>query len=593
MQETITIPTPDQIDVEFDLAGPGSRFTAYLIDLLCIVLLFVALMVVLLIGVGLGHLVPFGQEVPSGRQLSAWVVAFIMVLFFLVQWGYFVALEWYMRGQSPGKKALGIRVIRDDGLPVALREATLRNLVRVADMLPPPSYLLGGMVMHFDRFGRRLGDMVAGTVVVRQRYEVEAGLVSHNDWGATWLSRLEQGKSATLTLPHGTIGAQQLALIAQFLQRRHTLSPERRRQLAERILAPLRPMLGLDQHGRENQPEQILQDVLQQARQTAADGQLRGEGKAGERTKRERWHHFARQAVQLLRGQRRGLRRLDAEALQRFMDDYRHITTDLARGRSLGADVQTLDLLNRLVVMGYNVLYGYTRVRLGVSLRPWFGRFPRLVRQHRRAMMLSAAMLFIPACITSVALLWYPELSYDLVAEAFLEFSPSDPEHLHDIPSLTRPIAASAIITNNVQVTLLAFGLGLTAGIGTFFILLYNGVYLGAVVGWLTLQGHSRALWGWIMPHGGTELLAIVLSGGAGLMLASALLVPGDVSRTTALKRLAPLALQIELGCMLMLLMAGLIEGFVSPSSIAYPARLGILALSLIGWSVYFLWAGR
>jgi uncharacterized membrane protein SpoIIM required for sporulation/uncharacterized RDD family membrane protein YckC len=593
MQETITIPTPEQIEVEFELAGPGSRFTAYVIDLLCIVLLFLTLVAVFLVGTGVGHLVPFDQEGLTGKQLSAWAVAFILVLFFLVQWGYFVGIEWWMRGQSPGKKALGIRVVRDDGLPVSLREATLRNLVRVADMLPPPSYVLGGIVMYFDRSGRRLGDMVAGTVVVRQRYDIEAGLASHTDWGATWLARLEQGKSGTLTLPHGTIGAQQLALIAQFLQRRHTLPPERRRQLAARILAPLRPMLDTDRHGQDDQPERLLLEILQQARQTAVDGLPGGAEKASEQTKREQWHHFARQAVWLLRDQRRGLRRLGAEGLQRFMDDYRRITTDLARGRSLGADTQTLDLLNRLVVMGYSVLYGYTRVRRGVSLRPWFGRFPRLVRQHRRAMLLAAGMLFIPACISAAALVWHPELSYDLVAEGFLEFSTSDPEHLHDLPSLTRPIAASTIITNNLQVTLMAFGLGLTAGIGTCFVLLYNGVHLGAVIGWLTLQGHSRALWGWIMPHGGTELLAIVLSGGAGLMLASALLVPGDVSRITALKRMAPLALQIELGCMLMLLIAGLIEGFVSPSSIGYAARLGVFVLSLSLWSVYFVWAGR
>lgn len=592
MHETITIATPDHIDLEFDLAGPGSRFTAYLIDLLCIVALAITLLVVALADTGLGYLGSLDREALDGRQLTSWAVAITMLLFFLVQWGYFVCVEWCMRGQSPGKKALGIRVLRDDGLPVSLREAALRNLVRVADMLPPPSYLLGGMVMHFDRRGRRLGDMAAGTVVVRQRYDFRGEAALQSDWGATWLARLEQGKSGSLTLPRGTIGVQQLALIAQFLQRRHTLPATRRHALAERILAPLLPVLGMEPHQPGDQPERLLQDILHQARSTATDRRA-GRGRGEEGAKHEQWQSFAQQAWRFLRGKRRTLRRLEAAELQRFMDDYRRITTDLARGRSFGADTLTLERLNQLVVMGYSVLYGYARTRRGRGVWQWGRRLPRLVREHHWAMVLSAGMLFVPAWISYTALFWAPELSYDLVAEGFLDFSPSDQEHLHDIPSLFRPVAASTIITNNVQVALVAFGLGLTAGFGTCFILLYNGVHLGAVVAWLTLQGHSRALWGWIMPHGGTELLAIVLSGGAGLMLAGALLVPGDVSRTTALQRIAPQALQIELGCIVMLLIAGLVEGFVSPSSIGYAARLAVLMASVSGWGVYFLWAGR
>ena len=150
-----------------------------------------------------------------------------------------------------------------------------------------------------------------------------------------------------------------------------------------------------------------------------------------------------------------------------------------------------------------------------------------------------------------------------------------------------RPIAASSIMTNNIQVTLLAFGLGMTAGLGTCLILVTNGMQLGAVAGWMTSRGSSRALWGWIMPHGGTELLAIVLSGAAGFILASALIAPGNVRRSVALGRVAKDALAIILGVMGMLVVAGLIEGFVSPSSIGYPARIAVLSITLTGWFLY------
>jgi uncharacterized membrane protein SpoIIM required for sporulation len=158
---------------------------------------------------------------------------------------------------------------------------------------------------------------------------------------------------------------------------------------------------------------------------------------------------------------------------------------------------------------------------------------------------------------------------------------------------MTRPLVASSIIGNNIQVTLFAFGLGLTAGIGTALILVTNGVQAGAVGGWLTLRGTGRSFWGWIMPHGGTELLAIVLAGGAGLILAKALIAPGEMRRGTALRKVAMDALVIELGVMVMLAVAGLIEGFVSPSSISYGARLIVLVGTLAFWLGYLGLAGR
>jgi uncharacterized membrane protein SpoIIM required for sporulation/uncharacterized RDD family membrane protein YckC len=589
MQEAIAIATPDHIELEFDLAGLGSRFAAHVIDLLCIYGIFLSLILVAVITLGLGSLVSM-QDILEQWAIS-WVVAGFIVLLFLLQWGYFVLFEGLWRGQTPGKRCLGIRVLRDTGLPITWRDAALRNLVRTADMLPPPSYLLAGVVMYFDRHGRRLGDMAAGTLVVREHFATEAGPTSRHAWGATWLARLETGTARQLTLPQGTISAAQLTLIEQFLQRRHTLPVDRRLALARQILTPLLPLLGDAQPvaGRE---EEVLRDLLALAERTTT-GAVSGasEHHYGE-DKQRQWAHFWQRARTLLQGRRRALQALSPADFTAFLSDYRRLTADLARGRSLGADPHTLAYLNRLLVMGHNVLYGYVPRSVRSSPYPWWTLFPRAVRAHRWAVVLAAGSFLLPAAISYVTVQWYPELAYDLVADDFFDFMPSDTEHLHRIPSLFRPIAATAIITNNVQVTLLAFGLGLTAGLGTLVILAFNGVYLGAVASWLALQGHGYALWGWIMPHGGTEIVAIILSGSAGLLLAQAILAPGTVRRATALKRVAPQALQIELGCMAMLLIAGLIEGFISPSSIGYPARIAVLVASLCGWAVYLTWAG-
>jgi uncharacterized membrane protein SpoIIM required for sporulation len=209
------------------------------------------------------------------------------------------------------------------------------------------------------------------------------------------------------------------------------------------------------------------------------------------------------------------------------------------------------------------------------------------------AVAFSAVMMFTPSVITYLAVQLHPDLGYDLVPSGFLDFEPARDVSLHNIPGLARPIAASSIMTNNIQVTLLAFGMGMTAGLGTTLILVTNGMQLGAVAGWMSARGNSSALWGWIMPHGGTELLAIVLSGAAGFMLAGALIAPGDVRRAVALRRVSKDALTITLGVMGMLVVAGLIEGFVSPSSIGYAARIGVLAVTLTGWGLYLGFAGR
>jgi len=137
-------------------------------------------------------------------------------------------------------------------LSIGFREAALRNLLRVADMLPPPCYILGGLVAHFDRHGRRLGDMVAGTFVVIEKF-ARAG---RSTSGAAWATRIEKGRSRqALTLPHGTVSAQQIGLIEQFLARRHQLTQERRDELVWQITEPLLPFLAEDRDRMANRAE--------------------------------------------------------------------------------------------------------------------------------------------------------------------------------------------------------------------------------------------------------------------------------------------------------------------------------------------------
>jgi len=209
----------------------------------------------------------------NGGMSASWLWAVAVLVIFLINWGYYVFFEGLGRGSTPGKKRMGIRVIRQDGLPIGLREAALRNLVRAADMLPPPSYILGGLVMHFDPQGRRLGDMVAGTYVVVEKFDLAAQGAS----GAAWAKRVEQGHSRrALTLPRGAISAQQLGLIEQFLARSRELSADRRRQLIWQITEPLLPLLEKDRDSlaqsaeRTERCERLLLQILDLAQQKKA-----------------------------------------------------------------------------------------------------------------------------------------------------------------------------------------------------------------------------------------------------------------------------------------------------------------------------------
>jgi uncharacterized membrane protein SpoIIM required for sporulation len=309
--------------------------------------------------------------------------------------------------------------------------------------------------------------------------------------------------------------------------------------------------------------------------------------------KQTQWSRFADRVERLNRQGSRALRKLGSTELGSLIDDYQVLIADLARARSMGADHATVAQLNRIAVAGHNLLYGQMRRQTKSAPAHWFGSFAAAARRHGWAVALSMTMFFGAALASYIAVLINPPLGYELLDDSFIEFDPASTENLHNIPSLARPVVSSTIIANNIQVTFLAFGLGLTAGIGTTVLLIFNGIHLGSVAGWMTLHGKQRALWGWIMPHGGTELLAIALAGAAGYLLAAAIVAPGLVRRSTALKNIGSDALTIELGCMVMLVIAGLIEGFVSPSAIDYPSRIVVLGASLALWAIYFLSAGR
>lgn len=144
---TFVVRTPEQVHFRYELAGPAERLMAWLVDGAIVIGLWVAL-------------------ASAIAQLGAVGTPLLFVLWFLLQWGYFAFTEWRGAGASPGKRALGLRVIERSGVRPGLERLVLRNFLRVVDALPV-AYALGGLCALLDREGRRLGDLAAGTLVVR------------------------------------------------------------------------------------------------------------------------------------------------------------------------------------------------------------------------------------------------------------------------------------------------------------------------------------------------------------------------------------------------------------------------------------------
>jgi uncharacterized membrane protein SpoIIM required for sporulation len=154
-------------------------------------------------------------------------------------------------------------------------------------------------------------------------------------------------------------------------------------------------------------------------------------------------------------------------------------------------------------------------------------------------------------------------------------------------------IGSSQIFTNNIRVTFYAFALGAMLGVGTLYILAFNGASFGAVVALTYRAGFGNDLLSFVVGHGVIELSCIFIAGGAGLLIGTALLMPGDLSRGDALKSRGMEAVRLIVGCVPLLVVAGIIEGFISPQPISPFIKIGIGVLTGIAMYSYLLLAGR
>ena len=246
--DKLTIDTPEQVHLEFVLAGIGSRFMAVFLDMLIQIALYVVLF---FMAVGLAAVNDFS------KSRSMWILAVWSLVVFCIYWGYYAAFEIFWQGQTPGKRWAGIRVIKESGRPINAFEAITRNLMRVVDLFPG-FYGFGVVTMMLNRKNRRLGDFVAGTIVVHETSERESPVF----FNTADSSQFSYPQATKLTL-------QEVELIETFLARRLDIPSQVRLHSAVRITEMVSARMGIDSGMRPPDNEAFLELVVKEFRNRA------------------------------------------------------------------------------------------------------------------------------------------------------------------------------------------------------------------------------------------------------------------------------------------------------------------------------------
>lgn len=239
----LNIDTPENVAFGYEVAGIGSRFLAALVDTLLILVLQLVVNLTLLFLAS----VLFGSLFEQEDTLLFWFLALFGLIAFALLWGYYIFFELSWNGQSPGKRWIGLRVIRTDGTPITLTESIIRNLVRLIDFLPA-YYGVGVVVMFINDQARRLGDLAAGTLVVRERANVTLESLAAKP--PPFHSNLP-ASTPLLDLPIDRLTPRDIQMAEAFLQRRYeftnrlALARRLAQTLNERMELPPRPLSNL------------------------------------------------------------------------------------------------------------------------------------------------------------------------------------------------------------------------------------------------------------------------------------------------------------------------------------------------------------
>src|SRR6267142_1488046 len=468
------IETPEHVDVQFELAGVGSRLAAGLLDLVLLILGLLALWI--------GGGTVLGSLLTAPGMARSWLSAGMIILTFCFLWGYFTLFEALNGGRTPGKQALGIRVVMDTGRSITPAAAVVRNLVRFVDCYFPIPFFPALLSMFLHPSNKRPGDMAAGTIVVRDH---------PTDW-----SLGAPGVAATEDDPVETgppeLAEEEFRLLDRFLSRINDLTPEVQIRITTDLVRRFEPRIPRRNADLQGYLVTVFAEEQRKRRsrfapraKAGAAGRITVPAERFVQKKREGWETFRATA---LRMERSGIGALEPGEIPAFAAQYREVAADLARARTYQVDPRVITYLERVVTAGHNALY-LARGKERTPLLHYILRdFPAAVAQSWRYVLLAFLLFSIPAGVGYVMIRERPELGEELMpgmvarAEAAAE-NLTEGRGYAETSKENRPEMAAFIIQNNIGISFVAFVGGVTGGLLTAWLLYTNGMMLGLALG--------------------------------------------------------------------------------------------------------------
>lgn len=573
------VETPEHVEVRLDLAGIGSRTAALTLDLIVLGLAGLVVSIVLL--------VLWGESGGIGGAAGPFLIFGLIYLSLTVYFALFEALN---GGRTPGKQTLGIRVVMDTGQAITPTAAVVRSLLRLLDcFFPLAPFLPGFLLITFSRSNKRLGDMAAGTIVIRDR---------PTDWS---LGAVAAEPAAEEPVESGPpeLTEDEFKLLDRFLARMSELDPVLQTRMTHELVRRFELRVPRREEDAQGYLVQLLAEEQRRRRsrfatraQAGAVGRTTVTAERFVARKREQWEAFYEVARRV---ERTGVGDLLPKEIPAFAARYREIAADLARARTYKVDPRVIEYLERLVSSGHNALYRVRGRQRTPILRYVLREFPAAVVESR-AYVLAAFLLFsVPAVIGYVMLRQRPELADEIVSPVMVGRAEEAADRQAEGVGYAQaegedlPVIAGAIITNNVQVSFWVLVGGMLAGTLTAWLLVSNGLMLGTSMGLFANYGALPYLMTFIAGHGVLELTAIFISAGAGFRIAKALIAPGDRTRRDALVVEGMIAARMIGAVVTLLVIAGTIEGLLSASDAAAGWKYAVSLTTVVLLGLYLV----
>lgn len=264
----------------------------------------------------------------------------------------------------------------------------------------------------------------------------------------------------------------------------------------------------------------------------------------------------------------RGLRSLDRSQLREVSLLYRQTAADLSTLRQDKSGGSYEQFVHQLLRRAHNVVYAGVKPTRGALLHFFTTGFPQVFRRNRHLIGASTVLFLAAAILGAILTLQDPDFITRILGPHMVQTIEKHEMWTDSILSI-QPAESSWIMTNNISVSFSMFAGGILAGIGTVWLTFFNGLLIGVIGTACWMNQMSLKLWSFVAPHGVLELPAILIAAGAGLRLAQGLLFPGFLPRRESVVAAGGEAVRLVLGVVPILVIAGIIEGFVSPTPLA------------------------